>query len=256
LGRLTSAARLTNSTGIEKRVLDCYALVYMIRGEGWYCNAQGLRTTIKPGHAFLLYPGVQHGYGPTRGQSWDEIFMLFEGPVFDLWRQSGLLDPYKPMYSLYPVAAWEGRIHDIWVDHPPPLTQVSRLQALLAEMVLIRGSAAVGLDHALWLARAKEMLTRTAVDPEGALRTARTLGMSYETFRKRFRKMSGVTPARFRAMRIMEEAAQRLLFENTPIKTIAYELGFCDEFHFSHRFKECLGVSPRAFRHRSPGTSA
>lgn len=35
-------------------------------------------------------------------------------------------------------------------------------------------------------------------------------------------------------------------------KQIAAELGFCDEFHFSRRFKQITGRSPRAFRSGLP----
>ena len=40
--------------------------------------------------------------------------------------------------------------------------------------------------------------------------------------------------------------------QNLTNKEIAYRLGFCDEFHFSHRFKQIMGKSPQRFRRSIP----
>jgi AraC-like DNA-binding protein len=78
---------------------------------------------------------------------------------------------------------------------------------------------------------------------------ARRVGLPYETFRKRFTEAMGVSPARYRTQKRIEAACQLLRF--TPQLTnreAAEALGFADEFHFSRRFKEKVGVSPRQYR--------
>jgi two-component system response regulator YesN len=40
----------------------------------------------------------------------------------------------------------------------------------------------------------------------------------------------------------------RLQADDAPLKEIAAELGFCDEFHFSKLFKRRTGLSPSAYR--------
>ncbi|MBA4056699.1 MAG: AraC family transcriptional regulator [Marivirga sp.] len=35
---------------------------------------------------------------------------------------------------------------------------------------------------------------------------------------------------------------------NLTIKTIAYNLGFFDQYHFSKVFKQTMGTAPKAFR--------
>jgi AraC-like DNA-binding protein len=46
----------------------------------------------------------------------------------------------------------------------------------------------------------------------------------------------------------MDRAAARLRVDDSPLKEIAAELGFCDEFHFSKLFKRRTGLSPSAYR--------
>jgi len=48
--------------------------------------------------------------------------------------------------------------------------------------------------------------------------------------------------------RIILEAKRELYLTSSPVKTIAYNLGFTDEFHFSRYFKRHIGISPQYFR--------
>lgn len=75
------------------RVLGSYALVYVVGGGGEYSDARGTRRQVSEGDLIWVFPDIPHAYGPARGGRWDEIYLVFDGPVFDLWRQRGLLDP-------------------------------------------------------------------------------------------------------------------------------------------------------------------
>jgi AraC family transcriptional activator of pobA len=50
------------------------------------------------------------------------------------------------------------------------------------------------------------------------------------------------------AERIIVEAKRQLYLTATPVKRIAFELGYDDEFYFSRFFKGHVGVSPQLFR--------
>lgn len=50
------------------------------------------------------------------------------------------------------------------------------------------------------------------------------------------------------AERIIIEAKRELYLTYKPVKTIAYELGFVDEFYFSRYFKNHTDVSPQLYR--------
>jgi AraC family transcriptional activator of pobA len=50
------------------------------------------------------------------------------------------------------------------------------------------------------------------------------------------------------ADRIILEAKRELYLTGKPVKAIAYDLGFTDEFHFSRYFKRHIGISPQFFR--------
>jgi AraC-like DNA-binding protein/predicted GNAT family N-acyltransferase len=73
--------------------------------------------------------------------------------------------------------------------------------------------------------------------------------MSYESFRKRFQRETGVSPARYRTLRRIEAARELLRYSpQLTNRQIAETLGFADEYHFSRRFTQIAGSTPRQFR--------
>ena len=50
------------------------------------------------------------------------------------------------------------------------------------------------------------------------------------------------------AERLIIEAKRELYLTSRPVRQIAFELGYEDEFYFSRFFKKNVGVSPQLFR--------
>lgn len=48
--------------------------------------------------------------------------------------------------------------------------------------------------------------------------------------------------------RLLKHAKWQLLHTLRPVKEVAWEVGFADEFYFSRLFKKATGMSPSAFR--------
>jgi AraC-like DNA-binding protein len=83
----------------------------------------------------------------------------------------------------------------------------------------------------------KELLTGSQITPSHFIR--------------KFEKDVGLSPIRYFLKLKMETACELLRETSTPIHTIASELSFCDEFHFSRSFKRIIGVSPKEFRQKN-----
>jgi AraC-like DNA-binding protein len=76
------------------------------------------------------------------------------------------------------------------------------------------------------------------------------LGVSPEAIRKEFRRHFGDAPMHyFRSYRV-SHIARRLGASDTPLRELAEEFGFYDEFHMSRIFKREMGVSPSEYRAR------
>jgi AraC-like DNA-binding protein len=262
LGRLTTAGFISNSAGVRGpglRVLGSFAIVYLLDGSGSYSDAAGRAVRVRAGDLLLIFPDIGHTYGPGAGETWSEFYCVFDGPVFALLRQVGLLNPARPICHLAPVEEWLGRLTGALAS-PPALTSRARMCELngflhvLSDILSLEADDGGEVLAAEWIARACELLGADLGREIDAQGVAAEVGLPYETFRKRFQRVMGVSPGRYRAIRRIDAACALLQRPELTLYEIAAALGFSDEFYFSRRFKQVVGISPRAFRRSLPAT--
>lgn len=249
LGGMRLAGYAKDSTGVQirRRVLNRYCLVYVLSGRGTYSDSMGLNFDIEPFDVFISMPEVPHHYGPRKGETWDEIYIIFEGPIFDLWRSQGCFNWPKPTLNLNAVEYWSDRFVETASgnndgDLKKMMAEALRLQALLTDIFALTNQNVE--DDLVWLGRAKEALEDVVNSEDAAV----ALDMRYESFRKKFRKLSGKSPGRYRTSMVMQSACDLLENTNLTIKSVAEKLDYCDEYHFSKQFSKNIGVSPSHYR--------
>lgn len=251
MGAVSLAGYIRNSRGVsltQMRTYGKYALVYLLEGSGRMRSGKQGMVPCRAGDLLFLYPEIPHGYGPRPQESWSEIYVVFSGIVFDLWRQQGLFNPDRPLQHLSRITYWLPRLEAVADPRLPEtsegmLQRVCRLQQFLSD---IKERASLPNHPIPWLEQAMYHLLKT---PNASLPAiARTLGLSYETFRKEFVRHTGYSPARYRTVRLIDQARVLMTERNFSNKEIAETLGFYDEFHFSRRFHQVTGVSTRRFR--------
>ncbi len=91
--------------------------------------------------------------------------------------------------------------------------------------------------------RAKEYLDANISRKVSLDELATVTGLSSYYFLRVFKKNTGLTPhAYFIARRI--ERARTMLLRGIPFSVVALECGFGDQSHFTHKFKQVMGVTP------------
>lgn len=258
LGRLSMAAQLERSTGIPPRtmrVIGTYSLNYILEGKGRFRDGNGFSQKVGAGDLILLFPDVPHTYGPPKGEYWSDFHMFFDGPAFDLYQKVGLLDPARPILHLEPIDKWLQKFQAVAT---PRTTLYERTQAvqqllsLLTEMSAGAMTAAQAEAQPDWLAYACTWVHAWPDRKVDFQEVARHIGMSYGSFRQQFRRHMGMSPGHYHAVRRIDVACELLQRTDKTHKEIAARLGFPNEYHFSRRFKQITGVSPRQFQKQLP----
>ena len=252
LGGISLAGVARNGLGVPvaNRILNRYSLVYVFDGEGTYTDETHANLPITPGSVIQVLPNTKHWYGPKGSRGWHEVYIIFEGPIFDVWQDRGCFELESQVVSLSPIDYWRDRFLaaiDVPDGHDElgAMSDVIRVQSLIIDIhkALQEG----GEDDADWLHQAQQALAQT----KNARSAARELGISYESFRKRFRRLYGTPPTRYHAILMMERACDLLSNSSHTVKEIARQLDYCDEFHFSKRFSHIIGCSPSTYRART-----
>ena len=272
LGRITEAGHIEDSLGPQGwRTLNAFALVFTVSGHAVYEEPGREPQPLEPGCVLLLRPGVSHTYGPRDSvHQWHEYYVVFDGLVFDLWRRQGMWPNDEPCKALGDVGQWLPRFEAVTgpIEHDNlglaqayevsnditgdarALVEVCRLQTLLAAILTV-SPPSVTPKFQQQIRQACRQLENDHTQTLDLMMLARSLGVSYEVFRKRFTQVVGMPPGRYRAARLMDQACARMRASDSSDKEIAESLGFCDPFHFSRRFKHIVGCSPREFRRRA-----
>jgi AraC-like DNA-binding protein len=263
IGDIELAGLLRNIAGISPsnmRILRRYTLVLMVEGRGYYQDARGQKRELAPGDVVLVFPEIAHAYGPLPGSDWTQVYFVFDGPQFQLWRAQGLLSPERPVLRLGAAEYWHQRLHDVVKGEPlhtagAPLRAMGRLLQIMTEMIAIDAESTRQITRDAWLEKSLRRLGERA--PTGwptPQEVAAEVGLSYENFRKRFVNLTGESPGRYQKRRRLEWACADIYHGEHSLKQTADALGFCDVFHFSKAFKQEIGITPSAYRRRVRGS--
>ena len=251
LGGRHIGARITQP--MKWRTWDTYAVVYVLEGHARYEDEGGIRRSVQSGDWMLMFPGYRYRYNVEPGIAWSEIFIQFRGKIFDLLRESRILNERHPVGHTEPVRLWRSRfeaIIELTGAREPTLSlrRICQLQQLLIDLAVRPRSKSAPAAEEAWLQEAMDVLGCDLHKAPDWEQISRALDVSYETFRKRFRQLTGQPPARYRQSKTIALAGELLKNRAMSFKEIAAKCGFYDEFHFSRTFKQATALTPTQWR--------
>ncbi|EIQ01271.1 DNA-binding domain-containing protein, AraC-type [Opitutaceae bacterium TAV1] len=234
-----------------------YSLIYVTKGRGIFRDDRHREALpVAAGDVICVFPGIPHAYGPPESERWDEINVEFSGIIFDAWIGAGLLDPAIPVRHLpQPVDYWLKRFHDVVLPlaaHSSgadyTLRDAGRLTDLLAEICNTWQEPHAKSDLR-WIDEARTRLLALAPDaPLDLAAEGRAFNLGEQAYRKKFKRLCGVTPNAFRSRHLIEQACHQLIASDVSVKALAFAYGFSTPFSFSRHFKQFTGLSPERYR--------
>jgi AraC-like DNA-binding protein len=252
LGQLVLAGEVVDDEPVMPaglRVMPAYVLSVILAGSGRYRDAAGRDEPISAGAHTLVGPGHPHWYGTAPGERWTELFVVFNGPLFDSLAEVGALATTGPRYPrpAPSMAALRTVLRATPRSHLAAEHQLLALADWLLDTAEPAGAGAAAAVSPVIAAGVDRLADDLSARID--LRTVATeTGLSYDTFRRRFTAEVGQPPLAFRNARRLQAAATLLRLTDMTLREIARTLGFTDEFHLSRRFRAHFGLPPSAYR--------
>ncbi len=237
------------------RILDEYALLYLVDGAGVFESAHQTALTIHAGDCLILFPSEWHRYKPEKSLGWEEYWLTFQGGMADIWKRAKLIQMHSPLISSGNQHLLSPLFEDLLRLTKPKSARRSFETAALCHLLLARALSGLGAVSVMSNdERLHEAGDYLRMHPEMDIdlpQLAKQLGMSYSTFRRSFTRHFGSSPDRFHQQARVAKAKQFLIETELPLKSIAERLGYSSEFYLMQVFKRQTGVTPTQWRRRA-----
>jgi AraC-like DNA-binding protein len=219
---------------------------------------------VPAGSVFVIFPGVWHRYRPDRESGWDEYWVECEGEQLEAAIQRCGMNPSAPVMRVGHDDALLRcflNIADTIQEEAPgfePIIAMRSLEIVARIRSLMKVFSQKGATSLQKTVKQAQVTMREALNSSIDFhQLAGKLGMSYSTFRRIFKKETGLPPGEYFIAMKMNRAKQLLVADMT-VQEVADLLGFDSVYYFSRLFKARNGTSPSAFRpdrdHRLHGT--
>lgn len=123
-----------------------------------------------------------------------------------------------------------------------------RISTLIYSILMLISAARTPSTEPRVIGRLRRFVDEHMGEPIDRNRLAKASGVSVSLMHHLFRKNLGTTPMQFLLEQRLLRARHLLSCTSLSVKEISYRLGFEAPAHFSRRFKQSAGVSPKEFR--------
>lgn len=242
---------LSHDNWYGEAVCSPYSRLYLVSGgEGWIEIGKE-RFPLRPGYAYFIPAGLTFSYGCA--DTLEKLYFhlrLVKPDGYDLaW---GLHFAAKCPVEKSLFENMLGRYRgNCWEDILELEQEIRALTFQLLRQYDIMGKSAAAYSPLV------EETMRYIHGQLSAGTTARQIAealfVSEITLSRRFRQETGRTIRQYVEDMVFQAACKRLAVGSQPVGEISGELGFCDPFYFSRRFRQLYGEPPSRYRKRLQG---
>lgn len=231
-----------------------YLLIYVAKGEGWYA-VRGKTFAVTENEFFALSHDEAVRLESSREHPWSIYWAYFSGAqapgiLLHLMGKNNVA-PRKAKPLVGRIAQFNDILHHLeLLENMENLVYAnSRFYSFLCSFRLTVLSAKKhakkdGVIQSIEYMRENIHGTITLQD------LAKSAGLSVSHYCALFKKKTMQSPLNLYTSMKVQRACQMLQNKDQTIKSIAYSLGFFDQYHFSKVFKQIMGASPRHFKNR------
>lgn len=227
-------------------------LIYVAKGEGWY-TVKGKTYAVVENDFFVLSHDVAVKLGSSKDNPWSIYWAFFSGGqaaniLLHLMGKNNIA-PRKAKSLVGRIAQFNDILHHLeLLENIENLVYAnSRFYSFLCSFRLTvlsskRHAKKDGVIQSIEYMRENIHGHVTLQD------LAKAAGLSVSHYCALFKKKTMQSPLNLYTSMKVQRACQMLQDKDQTIKSIAYSLGFFDQYHFSKVFKQIMGTSPKHFK--------
>ena len=239
---------------LQPRVLeDEYCMLYCIDGFA-HVSMDGVTYVAKPGDVLFLLKGVVHACRADEKAPWSTYWIGFAGAHAEYYLKLLKVSLQNPIIHV--------GIDDALIRHFVETINVlsngcichnllhatACLRYLLSRMIDIRFDPKLTLASTVTTNSIIEIM-RTNINRMLSLdEVSRLAGISKYHLTREMKKSEGYPPLKYFMRLKMQRACELLRISGTKVKDVSETLGFGTPYHFSHVFKQHMGVAPNDYR--------
>ena len=229
-----------------------YLIIYVAKGSGWY-SVKGKTYAVEENDFFVLPHDTAVKLGSSRENPWSIYWAFFTGTqaadmMMHLMGKNNVA-PRKAKALVGRIAQFNDILHHLeLLENIENLVYAnSRFYTFLCSFRLTVLSSRKHAKKDGVIQSIEYM--RDNIHGNVSLKDlAKAAGLSVSHYCALFKKKTMQSPLSLYTSMKVQRACQMLQNKDQTIKSIAYSLGFFDQYHFSKVFKQIMGIPPKHFK--------
>jgi len=244
--------KVTHKNAIDIR-FDCFVILYLIKGNGSFVDHKGIEHQLIPGSLALRHPGKKTTLRRDNPEEWVEFAMRFPASLYSAMVKTEMINsdlttaeiPLRDMQEKVDSFYDFLKNHSVRSGAPETLLKA---QELIVDFYTKAAQNNSTEKTSSFTEKACRLLEENLESKISLEKIARKTGMTYETFRKRFKEELNDSPMDYRIKARISKARHLLAEPDMRLKEIASILGYPDVSDFSRQFKKFTGLSPQKYK--------
>ena len=238
------------------RRLSEYQLCFVFSGEGVVEFEPNRPIALSQGKLLLLAPGEWHRCRPDPETGWGTLWIGFGGKmarsiVRRVFHQDGSFVLPVAKANEFESSAMRLVNQMLKFGERRLLSSAGDLMSLLGRIAEEDFDSEAAVTTSGAIREAQSEIIRRACETIDLMELAKSVGMTYDSFRHQFADMTGFSPLQFQLTERMRVAKNLVANTNLPISEIARRTGFSSAAYFARSFKAATKLSPIGYRRTS-----
>jgi AraC family transcriptional regulator, arabinose operon regulatory protein len=238
---------------IQRETYPGHELIYCLNGRGWV-QVNGKRHSVGAKALVWINCHHPHAYGASTKDPWELYWVRVEGRGLD--RIAQLLEVRAlPVFMDLDQAAIVGDFQRAF-QHMTGSRPCDAACVNSAIASIIAGAFSARLydpdsirpELPAPVQKALEKMRLYFHQPLRVAELAQLAGMSESHFSRQFKASIGTSPIDWLRRERINQAKRRLIESDDPVKEVARQVGYADQFFFSKDFKKMTKLTPTQYR--------